>query len=84
METALELEMPDNVPIMSGMDAIIAKVAGRTVREYYSDSEIYTNTTISVWKRLRFDEVFAWWPHVLPEAMGAKLTYPENDYPAIK
>ena len=84
METALELEMPDHVPIMSGMDAIIAKVAGRTVREYYSDSEIYTNTTISVWKRLRFDEVFAWWPHVLPEAMGAKLTYPENDYPAIK
>lgn len=83
IETALELGMPDYVPIMSGIDALVAKVAGKTVREYYADAETYAKLNLSAWKRFGFDEIFVWWPHVLPEAMGAKLTYPENDYAAI-
>jgi uroporphyrinogen decarboxylase len=84
IETALELGEPDYVPIMSGMDALVAKVAGKTVREYYSDPDIYVSVNISARKRFGFDEIFVWWPHVLPEAMGAELIYPENDYPTIK
>ena len=83
IETALELGVPDYVPIMSVMDALVAKAAGKTVREYYSNAETYAKVNISSWKRFGFDEVFVWWPHVLQEAMGAKLTCPENDYPAV-
>jgi uroporphyrinogen decarboxylase len=84
IETALELGTPDRVPIISGMDALIARVAGKTVREYYSNAETYVKANLSAWKKFGYDEIFAWWPHVLPEAMGSKLTYRENDYPTIK
>jgi len=84
IETALKLEVPDYVPIMSGMDALVAKAAGKTIQEYYSDAETYAKANISVWRKFGFDEVFVWWPHVLPEAMGAKLSYRENDYPTIE
>ena len=84
IETALELGVPDYVPIISGMDALVAKVAGKTVREYYSAADAYVSANFSAWKKFGFDEIFVWWPHVLPEAMGAELICPENDYPAIK
>jgi len=69
---------------MSGMDALVAKAAGKTIQEYYSDAETYANANISVWRQFGFDDVFVWWPHVLPEAMGAKLSYREDDYPTIE
>ena len=84
IETALELGVPDHVPVMSGMDALVARAAGKTIREYYSDAKTYASVNISAWKRFGFDEIFVWWPHVLAEAMGAVLTYPEDDYPSIK
>lgn len=84
IEATLKLEVPDYVPIMSGMDALVAKAAGKTLQEYYSDAETYAKVTISAWKKLGFDEMFVWWPHVLPEALGAKLRYRENDYPEIE
>jgi len=58
IKTALELGVLDYIPIMSGMDALVAKAAGKTVPEYYSN--------VSAWKRFGFDEIFVWWPHVLP------------------
>ena len=84
VESALKLEVPDRVPVMSGMDALVAKAAGKTVQKYYSDAETYADVAMSAWKILGFDEIFAWWPHILPEAMGAKLSYQEDDYPTIK
>ena len=84
IRAALELEVPDRVPVMSGMDALVAKAVGRTVQEYYSNAETYADISIAAWKRFGFDEIFVWWPHILPEAMGAKLKYQENDYPTIE
>ena len=84
IEAALKLEVPDYVPIISRMGALVAKAAGKTVQEYYSDAETYANVSISAWKKLGFDDILVRWPHVLPEAMGAKLRYRENDYPTIE
>jgi len=66
IKTALELGVLDYIPIMSGMDALVAKAAGKTVPEYYSNAETYAKVNVSAWKRFGFDEIFVWWPHVLP------------------
>lgn len=82
---AMRFERPDRTPAVPQVFGHAARLAGVPLRTYLTDGDVMARCQLRAQTRYGSDAVFAFLDvNVEAEALGAKLTYPDDRYPWIE
>ncbi len=82
---ALEFQSPDRTPVITQVVAHAAALSGETVHDYVRSGELAARCQIRALERYGYDSVLAFFDlSVECEALGCKLRYPRDLYPAVE
>ncbi len=86
MRAALNLTIPDSVPIAPWAEAPICTYLKSSLREVLVDGERMAEVQTLAYKRFKYDWIAIGMglAGIQPEALGCKVIYPEDSFPVIK
>lgn len=86
MVAALNLKIPDRVPIAPWAEAPICTYLGVSLREVLIQGERMAEVQSQAYQRFQYDwiSIGMGLAGIQPEALGCKVLYPEDSFPVIK
>ncbi len=82
---AVTFQTPDRTPVIAQVFGHSALISGHTLLEYTTSGEIAAKCQVNALQRYGYDAVFALFDTcVEAEAVGCKIRYQENLYPAVQ
>ena len=84
IKSTINFESTDRAPVISHIYGIASRLNNISLRDYLNNGELLAFCQLETWKRFGYDAVAVFADNSLEaEALGSKVSYPENSYPHI-